>query len=448
MKKALLHTVMVISAAYCCMSCIYDYYPEDMSDENHVMLALNMRLLGHGPTRAGEDFLSAERISTMRIVIVDLGISCSGEKEAGPSVEYNKLIFNVSPGREPGREGVVQLQFPRIRADRQKKIYFLLNSEQSYLNIECGGTAVNLNNSEIYLPAADGTVPVETATFISPKGSLSQNDIAGELLVPMTAFHSFSIPAVKELEEGRPLNANLVYTVPDELYVVRAINKITFDFVNATKDGENDGIDLLVKSWSISDINTGASYLFARPGNNGNLFAGADNGNLNAPWMQWLRKEADRSRSVANYEPEWLTVYDMPDNARHGEYIFYPAGPGVNEGYVLAAPAADDNTAVAVSTEDDPVYFAESRPVAGKQRYNLAFTVMQKEDGEWNNEYTYRATSSLTAPEGGNDFSLQSLFRSTHVKVTVTFRSVLGHPVLDIDVHPYGGYELDPGFGL
>lgn len=446
MKKALLHTVMVMFAA-CCMSCIYDYYPEEeVPDENQVTLAFNMRLLGYDATRAGGD-LPAERIRTLRVVLVDLGInSVSGEQETKPYVEYNSVLYDISlSGGDYGKEGIAHLQFPKIHAERYKKIYFLINSEQPYLDLEANGKKINLNNSELYL-SGDGTAPViENATFISPQGSYSKNELEkGELLVPMTAFHSFKVPSVKELEEKYPLNANLVYTLSEELYVVRAINKITFDFVNATKDSENAGMDLLVKNWSISRINTGASYLFAHPGENGILFAKTNIASLNAPWMQWLREEAERSRDKENRDSlNWLTEYSMPDEAVHKEYVFSPA----DEGYILSAPD-ENNTTVTLRTE--PVYFAESRPADnGKpQQYDLAFTVMQKEDGKWNNEYVYRATSSLTASDDGNDFILQSLFRSTHIQVTVTFRSGLGHPVFDIDVHPYGGYTLDPVFGL
>lgn len=448
MKNTLLNIIMVLTAACCCVSCIYDHYQEPAADENQVTLAFNMRLLGYDTRAAGDD-LPAERIRSLRVVLVDLGISYdeTGEK-VDPVVEYNRVMNNVSVS---DKDGVVSLKFPKIRADRKKKVYLLINAEQSYLDLKWNGQKVDLNQAEWYLPGTDGKVPIEYATFLSPKGSHSKNDIddaTAELLVPMTAFHSFSIPDIKTIENLYPLQTNMVYAVPDELYVVRAINKITFDFVNATKDtaAGNDGIELLVKEWSISSINTGASYLFAHPGKNGTLFDNDTNkNNHNALWMQWLEKEAGRSQSDG-YEPQWLTEYDMPADAKHGEYSFAPADPQKNEGYILPKPTVDKNTEVTFSTENDPVYFAESRSVAsGPQQYELAFTVMQKENGEWNNEYTYRATSS---PSEWADFNLQSLFRSTYVKVTVTFRSGIGHPDFDIDVHPYGSYELEPDFGL
>lgn len=481
MKNALLNIVMVMFAACCCMSCVYDYYPEEVAEENQVTLALNMRLLGYGATRAGEAVLPAERISTLRVVLVDLGLNSSGEKEAEPKVEYNEVLRNISLSGELGNDGIVHLQFPKIRADRQKKIYFLINCEQSYLHLKTydaeddaeddtendAENGIKLSNDKLYLRGNRTAPPIEDATFVSPLGSYSNNTLEGEeLLVPMTAFHSFSVPTIAELEKNYILNANLVYTLPNELYVVRAINKITFDFVNATDkfdfgDNASEPVDLKITKWSISKINTGASYLFGRPDPK-KVFSGTNLENLNAPWMQWLKEEADRSRDPNN-TPQWLTEYYMPnetadegvDEAKHTEYVFEPA----NGGYVLFAPTQNDNTlgtlstentTVTLSTEDDPVYFAESRDaVKGQpQQYELSFTVLQKENDEWGNEYTYRATSSLDDWNGPNSFNLQSLFRSTHVKVTVTFRSGLGHPKFEIDVHPYGGYELEPVFGL
>lgn len=485
MKNSLLRTVMAVLAACCCMSCIYDRYPDEEADVNQITLALNMRLLGYGPTRAGGGVPPAERINSLRVVLVDLGESGNGVKETDPYVEYNSVLWNITPGSsDNGKEDVVQLQFPKIHAGRKKKIYFMINCEQKYLDLrvheegEQDPMPINLNNSDIYLPQAGKNPAIEKACFVSPLGSVTLNNLDGEdLLVPMTSFHEFSIPSIEELKEKypNPLHTNIVYAVPNELYVVRAINKITFEFVNDTwddeadGDGDGDGIDLLVKDWSISRINKGESYLFGKPKEDDELFKGyssSENGNLNRPWMQWLRDEAERSQNPP-YEQEWLKNYTMPSDIDYVDYKFspdyicpegyiYPEGEEkVKKGYLLPAPYKDkeDNKVykTVLRTENDPVYFAESLyAVEGvPQAYELAFTVVQKEDGEWLNEYTYRAKSSVPDnTDGTQNFVLESLFRSTYVKVTVTFRSGLGHPDFEIDVHPYGAYELEPEFGL
>lgn len=477
--KRILHIVTVVFAACLCASCVYNHIPEEPlvpEDGDMVSLSFDMRVLGSGLTRAGlQD--DAERISTLRIVIVDLGIDDSGNTVARPTVERNMLYreLSLAGNEEFGLPaGVVKLQFPKIHADRRKKIYLLINAEpsrQSYLDMRLAdGTKINsLSLSEdnsLFLPDRNGKVPVEEATFVAPQGSYGKNGIASgeELLVPMTAFHTISIPTVEEVIERYPtIHTNIIYPLPSELYVVRAVNKITFEFSNETYSAENDfeGIDLLVREWSISKVNSHA-YLFGHPGSNGSLFGGRTSDyyyQVNAPWMQWLKSEAENSQRP-DYRPyyKWLTEYSLPSVSSAQTYTYRPgyysgaaaAGtPEDGDGYVLPAPSGSAGTSL--STEDTPVYFGESHS-GNPQRYELAFTVWQrtkeqKEKGEsWNNAYTYRAVSSVEFdPEG---FSLQSLFRNTHVVVKVAFRSGLGRPDMEVDVHPYGSYELDPGFGL
>ncbi len=477
MKNALLHIVMAILAACFCTSCIYDDYPDSpatLDDEGTVSLTFDMRVLGFGSTRAGGE--PAERVSTLRVVIVDLGLDDSGNSVARPTVERNIMLENVSLAGDDDSglpAGVVRLQFPKIHADRRKKIYLLINSEptkHTHLDLRLADgtkiTSLGYDNDKLFLPGNNGTVPIEDATFVSPQGSYANNNIPSneELLVPMTAVHTISIPPIEVLAEMYPtIHPNLIYPLPSELYVVRAINKITFEFYNNTYSNANDleGIDLLIREWSISDVNSHA-YLFGHPGDNGNLFSGKTSdfyNQVNAPWMQWLKGEAEKSQSP-DYKPyyEWLTEYTLPSNTTHGTYSFRPGtytGAALtgtakdSDGYVLPAP--NDNNGTMLSTEDDPVYFGESHS-GNPQKYELAFTVWQltkeqKENGEtWNNPYTYRATSTISADD--TDFNLRSLFRNTHVVVKVTFRSGLGRVELHVDVHPYGNYELDPGFGL
>lgn len=483
----LLQSIRVVLVACVCMSsCVDDRYPEDLAmADGTVSLTFDMRVLGFGATRAGDEYLPAERISTLRVVIVDLGINCDGEEEAAPQVEYNRVMNNVSVS---GKDGVVSLKFPKIRAGRQKKVYLLINSEQSYLDLKWDGKEgtdedlKDLDKAKPYLPGTGGKVPIEDATFVSPQGSYLKNNIPSdnipsnekeELLVPMTAFHSFSIPDIKTLENLYPLQANMAYAVPGELYVVRAINKITFEFVNNTYSNGFEGLDLLIREWSISKINDRA-YLFGHPDGNGDLFNDTtDSGDeVNAPWMLWLKKQAEESQlpQSGDYKPLWLTEYFMP-NGESGTYSFRPGiyegkawegTPQDSDGYVLSAP--DENTVTStISTENDPVYFGESYSAyfdksysayfdksdsdAKTQQYELAFTVWQRTEedgGSWKNPYTYRAVSTVD----DSNFNIQSLFRSTHLVMKVTFHSGMGRPDFEIDVHPYGSYELDPVFGL
>ena len=434
-----------------------------------VDLTLDMYFLGSDYTRA-EAVLPAEQINSLRVVIVDLGIDSQGNPVAEPAVERNDLFEHVSltTGSDVGLPtGVARLQFPKIRADRRKKIYLIANAEpakQSYLQLQLpDGTQLNslsIDNNHLFVPDSNGSADIDDATFVSPKGSYTNNDIPAneEMSVPMTAVHTIAIPTIAELTERYPsINNSITYTLPGKLYVVRAVNKISFEFRNMTcsDEDEQDGIELLVREWSISEINNGGSYLFGHPGDNGNLYADKETDyyyNVNAPWMQWLYDEAERSLS-SFYTPAWLTDYELPSNAQSGEYTFRPGNytgsadqgsPSDSDGYLLPAPATTAGTTL--STEKRPVYFGESHS-GNPQQYELTFTVWQrtKQQPAWNNPYTYRATS--TADVSGS-FNLKSLFRNTHVVVTVTFRTGRGRINAEVDVHPYGSYELEPDFGL
>ncbi len=477
MKDALRHIVMVVLAAYCCAACVNDDSSENpvaVDDGRRVSLTFDMRILGFGSTRAVGD--GAERIASLRIVIVDLGIDDSGTRVANPSVERNMLMQNVSmSGYEQDLPaGVVRLQIPKIRANRRKKIYLLANAEpakQSYLDIQLqNGTKINtvtLNeDAQLFLPDKNGTVPIEEAAFVAPQGSCDNNNIRTdeELLVPMTAFHTISIPSIDDIIAMYPtMHRDPIYPLPSELYVVRAMNKITFEFCNNTYSTAEDleGIDLLIREWTLSEVNSHA-YLFGHPGANGDLFSGRTSdlySQVNLPWLQWLKEEAENSQQP-EYKPyyQWLTEYSMSANSTRATYSFRPGyyagaassgSPSDADGYVLPAP--DSDRAVVLSTEEIPVYFGESHS-GNPQRYELSFTVWQRTAEQkaagksWSNPHTYRATSTVSTAD--DNFNLQSLFRNTHVVVKVSFRSGMGLVEPVVEVHPYGKYELDPIFGL
>lgn len=478
MKNALMHIVMVVLAAYGCVSCDRDYSPENPvapDDGRTVSLTFNMRMLGFGATRAEGEL--AERISSLRVVIVDLGIDDKGNRVANPSVERNMLLENIALSEGYTQElpaGIVRLQFPKIRADRRKKVYLLVNSEptkQSYLDMRLAdGTKISTfsmsDDFRMFLPDKNGTVPIEEATFVAPQGSYFNNDIPTneEMLVPMTAFHTISIPSLDEIIETFPtMHRDPIYPLPSDLYVVRAMNKITFEFCNNTYSTAEDfeGVDLLIREWSLSEVNSSA-YLFGHPGNNGDLFSDRTSdlrNQVNAPWMQWIKEEAEKSQSP-EYKPyyQWLTEYAMPSNTTRRICTFRPGNyagaasagtPSDEDGYVLPAP--DSNRETSLTTEDMPVYFGESHS-GNPQQYELSFTVWQRTEEQkaagksWNNPHTYRAKSTISSPD--NNFNLRSLFRNTHVVVKVTFRTGVGEVSPVVEVHPYGSYELDPTFGL
>ena len=414
--------------------------------------------------------LPAEQLRSLRIVMVDLGYSQDGEWIAPPSVEYNELLTarNLHTGEDDG--DVLKIDIPRIHADRMKKLYLIANAEpdvQPSLDIRLAdGTEVKgYGDLNLFLPADESllpaihTSPIDNAVFAAPRGSyvMPQNLQANEeLLTPMTGVYTFSVPQLKEIAEKYPsLNPKLTYPIPGELLLVRAINKIWLEFINATyqRDDLYQPLELLVTEWTLSDVNHGDSFFFGKPGDNNDLFASYSKTetNINEPWMQWIYDEALRSRQNRPYQ--WLRNYDMPEGEKRSSLVFRPGNyalgkeglPKDSEGLLLPQPDSFEGSVI--TSENLPVYFAESHS-GSPQKYEMTFTVWQRQSGQqWSNPYTYSVISS-TNPADDDTFHLLSLFRNTDVVMQVKF--VTGRSGVEIvaELHPYGNVVLNPEFGL
>ena len=414
--------------------------------------------------------LPAEVITTLRLVVVDLGLSSDDETViAPPSVEYNKLYSSVTLREESDYEegaSSVTLSIPQISAGRKKKIYLLVNAEpsrQSYLDIrlEDGSPVARLDDESFFLPDAQGNSPIDNAVFSAPVGSYLINDITSdeEFLAPMTAMHFLSVPTIDVIAQKYPtINNKLTYPLPD-LMVVRAVNKIWFDFVNATFQPSMDfkPLDLLVTAWELSDVNLSPSFMFGKVGDNGNLFKGYTYNpysSVNEPWMQWLMDEGRRSQSSTSaYAAQWLTEYSLPEGTVAKPLRFTPGNfsgqgePSDNDGLLIAAPVSAAGRKV--STEMLPVYFPESH-AGNPQCYKLSFTVWQRAQGEkqWQNPFVYSITSALPSAAAASDFVLLSLFRNTDVVMEAKFVYGKSGVEMIVEVLPYGSVILNPGFGL
>lgn len=419
--------------------------------------------------------LPAEQIRSLRVVMVDLGVSSDGQWLNEPFVEFNQMLTNgqfTVPSNDGSitedgmqgvhrNDGIVEVNIPRIQADKRKKMYIIINAEPAWqpsLNLRLAdGTPVSgYGDESLFLPDANGSAPIENAVFVAPRGSYINNELpAGEeLLTPMTAFYEFSVPSLKYIEEKYPtFNPRLTYPLPGELLVVRAVNKVWFEFVNATNQEEDhtEPLDLLVTNWSLSDVNFGDSYLFGHPEDNDGLFKSyvQNENNLNSPWMQWIYVEAQRSQTDSPYQ--WLTDYDMPEGMANSVLSFSPnkfngGVPADADGIYLKAPAT--YVGETVKTELLPVYFAESH-AGSPQQYEMTFTVYQRDNkGErWSNPHVYRVTSSPDANDQ-DTFHLLSLFRNTDVIMEVRFVTGRTGVEMKVEVHPYGSVILEPGFGL
>lgn len=451
------------------------------SSEDGELVNVSFTMLLPSATRA-EVPLPAEQIRTLRVVMVDLGYSQNGEWVAPPSVEYNELLIGDLIQREDAgypshsdveytdKQGIVKISIPRIHADRHKKLYVLVNAEpelQPSLNIRLadGSVVEGYGNLNLFLPEDETSLPavapspIDQAVFVAPRGSYVQSQNLNpdeELLVPLTGCFSFSMPGFAQIEEDYPtLNPKLTYPLPGELLLVRAVNKIWFNFINNTYQAEDHfkPLELLITEWSLSGVNHGDSYLFGHPDKTNSLFDGyiKTENNINEPWMQWIYDEALRSQQDQPYQ--WLEDYNMPDGANGKKLVFLPGNynpkdnelPKDNEGIYIPAPKNLEG--FYLSTELQPVYFAESH-AGSPQQYELAFTVWQREEGkEWSNPFVYHVTSSIDINDE-DSFHLLSLFRNTDVEMEIRFITGRSGVEMVAELHPYGSVNLSPSFGL
>lgn len=469
MQLSKLRYKISILASVALLAACSDNEPGRISDNDDGLINVSFTMQLPLATRA-ETPLPAEQLRTLRIVMVDLGYSCQGEWIAPPSVEYNELLTGGNINYEVGENEVLKIDIPHIHSDRMKKLYLIANAEpdvQPSLDIRLpGGTKVpGYGDVNLFLPAdltklpEVAASPIDEAVFMSPRGSyiLPQNLEANEeLLTPMTGFYTFSVPTITEIAEKYPsLNPKLTYPIPGELLLVRAINKIWFKFINNTYQAEDHfkPLELLVTEWTLSDVNHGDSYLFGQPGENSLLFSDyfKTPTNINEPWMQWIYDESLRTQHSQAYQ--WLDDYRMPSGALKNTLKFSPGNfvaadnqvPKDNEGIFIPAPQTLEGSVL--STDRMPVYFAESH-AGTPQKYELTFTVWQREEGQqWSNPYTYSVTSSTNVKDDAT-FHLLSLFRNTDVEMEIKFITGRSGVEMVAELHPYGSVTLTPSFGL
>lgn len=494
MKYALRLVLPAVAAACLAVACINDHYPEDYDiyAGNTVQLSLSMQMPATSTTRATEG-LPAERLRDLRIVIVSFPTDSRGNDVAGEEafVEVNQLLHSVTLNIMGQRE----LLFEHILSDRRKKIYFLANCESSAaggdlkIRTEAGET-VDLTADETYLPpAADGKAKIDDCIFDAPSGTHENARFYGssaaltDYCVPVTAVHELSVPTVDEIRRvATGIDAQLVCRIEKPLYLVRAVNKINVTIANNTgvRRSDNSGefyiqpSEVRFKSFKISKISTGKSYLLAHLDEQDPLFKNYqpsaeelakpvyERRDLNPAWVQWLAEEARKSQNDSyknNYQ--WLTEYYLPEeivNVESEVFTFADAplltssmnGSGNSEWTTPAVYLPETLYYPDLSEEedddDDDDDEAEAAAVASEQQYLLtcSFDVTRHDSDEPKTiSYDYKAVLP----------NLKSLFRNTHVKVRLSITDNADVELI-LEVLPWTlapeeewHYERIPGMG-
>lgn len=425
---------MLLFACITTVSCRSHH--DDMPDDGNGSLTLNLKVSTAG-SRASVD-LPAEALSRLRVVVVN---KIGQGNSIVENVEYNEVFSNLDV--DAGNR--LALRLHDIKPGHQKRLYLLANAEDPALEVRTvTGLKLDLSDDDIYLRDGTGKSLVEGAIFTAPSGTYMRNNIlpAGSpLLVPMTAIHEIEVPEINNIPSQNlsKLGNDYYYNFPVELYLVRAMNKVSFEFYNTS------GMDILISSFSLHQTNsTGDTYLFA------NLDESVSNpvyesftpdDGINPLWMQWLDYEAVKtSPDGVTSGNEWLTNYRLP-SASNSVFTFKKSESTVpsSESDGIFMPAA-------TQALTDAVYFPESRYIpqgSEQQKYQVSLIVWKKDNNNW------------VKVEGFSDSlkelnNLKSLFRNTNVIIKVTFLNI-GLDKYDIevmvDVDPWDEAELNPSLG-
>ena len=530
--KTVLKIVASLVLAMSSASCIYEYPEPDFVREGEaatggkVTLMMDVRTIR---TRAGgtdtkQDLKRPfEKPRYLRVVIVgtDWRVSEAGEAGSEPGrtetpwkVEVNyRISEDMALGGDVMDAAGKQLKFPNIEAARKKRIYVFINCEDIEFTLS-DGTTCSLNDPDAAEKLfCDGKLPRDGAGGLIPLDREAEHPYQTGRLPIDDCTYTFSkakgLPYVGVYEVDVPPSDYVLkhYGVNDPesafieplfsvgpLYLVRAANRIRFEFVNDTAHADGPGetdlapVDIDVLGWTLSNTAVRA-YLMPHlePRTyNGNGWSyngwarGWTNGGQNAltiptqymdsyektksagdyyggAWMLWLKDEAERTQTndyngdALDSKYEWLTGYEVPAGTEplehsYGAPIPVPAPTKREDGTygetsVLVPNDVGDENAV----YKDAVYFAESKnspDTDGRQHYWLEVSVRQTNTSD-DVTPVYKTYTCEDLP------NCLSLFRDTDLLVRVRFRRLRTDGLeMAVDVVPYGSIELDPVFGL
>ena len=344
-----------------------------------VTLLLNVETLG---TRSGETATTMndlkrpfEKPKYLRVVIINTDFRVAKNEDGSDPVRTNtpwNVEVNYRISEDMALAGDVmdaarkQLKFPNIEADRKKRVYILINCEDIPFTLADGETCT-LNDGDALEklfgagkthpeplastaehPYQTGRLPIDDCTYcFEDTKQTGSKRYAG---LPYVGVYEVDVPPRAEvLKEYGTLAPDTVAFIEPQfpvgpLYLVRAANRIRFEFVNDTShaDGQTeatvDPIDIEVTGWTLSST-ADSAYLMPRLdkrtylGSNG-WALGWKNGQQQAltikakyqltdekgnskevladdyyggAWVLWLKQEAEDTQY------EWLTGYSVPD---------------------------------------------------------------------------------------------------------------------------------------
>lgn len=284
--------------------------------------------------------------------------------KATNKVEYNSLLN--FPNRDGSSYNI------EVTKNSTKDVYFLANAEDWCLDFPEVG--------EIYNPDEDES-----------EGDEGDDDI---IVAKTTTMPSLFNQEIENLPENLPYTSKYEIEVADsdvEATCYIAIAAVKFDIVF----NNNTDKEIEVKSLEIGGI-ANQSYLFPH----------------NEKWDEWVTNITGN-----NTNKDYFTDYDIPENTVHGNYLV----PG-DDGTQGNAGDGSENPSFTVSAKND------SEPGSGSYTIPTFYCHESKNETESNKQQyfiQFEIDDKVFISEiKTEDTSLESLIRSTHVRITVNINSL------------------------
>lgn len=370
-----------------------------------------------------------ERLGTLRVIMVHK--DASGESK----IEYNKLLTFKGDMQNDGNfftgDGedvdLFRYVFTKATIPGEKKFYLIANEsnvESMNFNarsraslpdeVTASGSLTTLLDryvSEVkvheMLPESEGTARGEefenvmNSVFFQPRYEIDESN---NIFIPYTAvYEGFQIPE-------RPSRAG-DGNIDADMFLVPVATKFDFQFINYRK-----------KKVRIEDIKLSSThsrnYLHAQLGENERM-KNTDKESLY--WIDWLARvsgllQNGSSNSQVNDSWGWIDEFDMPFN----DDVLPLSFNSEQEEWTIEERV---NSYTPSTTTFGPFYLPESRNVERRSVFNPSTGSYEDKDVQ-----TYRLSfymrdhdaESVTTFEDNDIENLKSLFRSTHVLLTVT----------------------------
>lgn len=364
----------------------------------------------------------AEDLRSLRVVIVSEDMDNNDNPTGNYTVEVNEIFMSAASLQSE------DLTFP-VRDGRKKTIYLLGNVDEVYTLKNAAGQTVNLGDAELYKPV-DGVAPIEECRFTWESAEQPN-------WIPMTAVYEVSVPGKEHMTLR---NGSYYYGISEPLYLIRAVTKFSFSYVNETTAGGAKTYYRL-RSWGLSQVADGPSYLLAKVADDWTTSTqpATNYAALNLPytpyWPRWLADEAKKcsQTGVNPSDYEWMTAYGLPQ-ATHKDGVYTYRN---HYSYNIMPSETPAGTPTPLKLT---YYLPECKyiPSGSTQKYQLTFRFWEWIDLN-HEDYGREVAYTVDLP------NCQSLFRNTEVKVKVRISAQAVS--LQTTVCPWTKHEIDiPAF--